>query len=285
MHVRGIGSVTEGKLRLRSPDGITVEPARIDLGRLEQGKEKVVRLKVKAAAGTADGLYPLRIEPEGETRAAAGELPVSVGVVITEDRRLPRLAQWVVRAPGYTMKVDHTSGVSYYLLDADGHRRHGRIHNTNSCFGLPGVERDGHWLFRYGIPCRFVWDGKTSLTIGCPTEGHNDARLRYTFHEDRIVVGLIAPTNPTREQTVWLGNFDTLGPPRHTGTQKRPSDPITADWLFFPHPVHRQGLLLTLPPKTPVQARGTALNFPMRVGQEAVLRFATEAEVPGEKQE
>ena len=31
------------------------------------------------------------------------------------------MMQYLVRAPGYTIKVDARSGVSYYLLDAHGH--------------------------------------------------------------------------------------------------------------------------------------------------------------------
>jgi hypothetical protein len=278
IYCSGLGEA-QGRLRLRAPKGITVEPTLIDLGRMKEGDERSVRVRVKAAEDAVTGLHDLHIEPEGDTPATAGKLLVSVGLVLTEDKRLPRLAQWIVRAPGYTMKVDHTSGVSYYLLDGDGHRRHGRIHNTNACFGLPGIERDGQWLFRYGIPCRFVWDGKNTLTIGCAADRQNDARLRYTFHEDRIVLTMIPPTNPTLEQTMWLGNFDVLGPPRHNGTQKRPGDPIMADWVFFPHPIHRQGLLVNLPPKTDVRARGAAVSFPVRAGKDVTLRFATEEEV------
>jgi hypothetical protein len=177
------------------------------------------------------------------------------------------------------MKVDHLSGVSYYLLDADGHRRHGHIHNNNFCFGLPALERDGRWVFRYRRPCRFVWDGKNTLTAGSGDD-RNEGRLRYTFHEDRIVLGLIAPTSPKLTFNLWLGNWDALGTPRHNGTQKAPYQPIEANWFFFPHPVHRQGVLLTLPAKKPLSHRGTALSLPLRVRQEVVIRFATAAELP-----
>jgi pilus assembly protein CpaB len=46
-------------------------------------------------------------------------LPVSVGVVLKKDRRVPRLAQWVARAPGYTMKVDEFSGVANRIAPGD----------------------------------------------------------------------------------------------------------------------------------------------------------------------
>ncbi len=280
LHFRCVGQgEAQGKLRMTAPDDITIEPGTLDLGKLRDGGEKIIRVRVKARPGAASALHAIRIEPVGDTPAAVGELPVSVGVVVTEDNRVPLAAQWVVRAPGYIMKVDHFSGVAYSLLDADGHRRHGAVYNTNFCFGMPGVERAGQWLFRYHEPCRFVWEGKNTLTVGSGSAGQ-DARLRYTFHEDRIVMSLVPPTKPTEQQTMWLGNFDALGKPRHNGTQKAPHLPVEGSWFFFPHPVYRQGVLLLLPEKTPLNYRGSAVNFPLRAGQEVTLRFATEGELP-----
>ena len=269
----------QGRLRFKVPEAITVEPPEVDIGRMKEGEEKVVPLRVRAAANAANALHRIRVRPDRQGLAAVGLLPVAVGVVITEDKRVPMTAQFVVRAPGYTMNIDQVSGVSYYLLDADGHRRHGSIHNTNFCFGLPGLERDGRWVLRYRQPCRFVWEGKKTLTVGSGDD-RQEGRLRYTFLEDRIVMALVPPTNPTLEFTLWLGNFDALGTPRHNGTQKNPHDPIVADWCFFPHPVHRQGVLLILPAKIPLHARGTAVHFPIRAEQPVVLRFATEEELP-----
>src|SRR5262249_61864265 len=128
---------------VRSPAGVTVEPAVIGLGGMREGQERSVRLRVKAAADAAVALHEVSVEPMGGLRAAPGSLAVSVGVVMTEDRRLPMLSQWVVRAAGYTMKVDHRRGVSHFLLDGDGNRRHGRIHNTKSCYGTPPIRAQG----------------------------------------------------------------------------------------------------------------------------------------------
>jgi hypothetical protein len=101
-----------------------------------------------------------------------------------------------------------------------------------------------------------------------------EAALVYALTGDR------RSTDPRLEYTMWLGNFDALGPARHDGMQKAPHEPVVADWLFFPHPVHRQGVLLLLPTKTPLSPRGTSVSFPLRAGREVVLRFATEEEVP-----
>jgi hypothetical protein len=196
---------------------------------------------------------------------------------MTEDKRLPMLAQWVIRAPGYTMKVDQRSGVSYFLLDGDGNRRHGRIHNTNFCYGIPAVQCDGEWVFRYGKPCRFVWDGPNSLTVGALPDRH-DGRLRYTFHEDRVAIALVEPTDAKKEFTFWLGNFDALKPPQHNGAKDRASRATEASRFYFPHPVHRQGVLLIAPRKLPLQHQATAVHFPVHAGQTIELRFVTEGE-------
>jgi hypothetical protein len=270
---------TRGRLRLVAPKGITVEPAAVDVAGMSAGDEKVLRLRVKAEAGAANALHAVRMEPADGAMAATKELLVSVGVVITEDKRIPLAAQTVIRAPGYTMKVDQLSGVSYYLLDADGHRRHGRIHNTNFCYGLGAVARNGRWALRYGDRCRFVWEGKNTLTI-VSGNGQEQVRLRYTFHEDRLTLALVPPTDPKLTYTMWLGNFDALGAPRHEGTQKQSGGLMAGSWFFFPHPVHKQGVLLQLPPKTPVDPRGSAVHFPVRSGQAVVLRFAEVGELP-----
>ena len=38
----------------------------------------------------------------------------------------------------------------------------------------------------------------------------------------------------------------------HNGTQRVPHEPVVAEWLFFPHPVYRRGLLLRFSKKTAV---------------------------------
>ncbi len=88
---------------------------------------------------------------------------------------------------------------------------------------------------------------------------------------------------------MWMGTFEGLGAPVHTGKQEQPWLPITADWLFFPHPVYRQGLLLTPPRRAPVKyclggPDCDAVNFPIKAGQAATLQFATKVEVDALKQ-
>ena len=284
MHLRCVGQGKPGgQYRLVTHKGLTVEPAQIAVEPLAEGQERTVRFKVRAAMDAPNILHEIRMIPEQGLRAASQSLPVSIGVVMTSDNRVPKSGQFVVRAPGYTMKVDHYSGVSFYLLDADGHRRFGRVTRGNFLTGFPGIACEGKWSLRFGMPCEGIWSGTNHLTVRpLGLGGGPNARLQYTFYQNRIVMSLVPPTDPTKEFTMWLGNFDILGPPIHNGKQDAPHLPIVADRFFFPHPQYRQGVLLTTPPKTPLQFRQTAVSFPVRVGQQVTLRFAEESETQAE---
>jgi hypothetical protein len=281
LHLRsvGVGQVT-GRLRIETPEAVTADPAQIEVKPLGEGEDRVIKLIVRADKSAPQALRAIRLVPDDGLRTASCELPVSVGVVITEDHTRPMGAQYIVRAPGYTMKVDETSGVSFSLLDAEGRRRCGRIHNTNFVHGIPGVELDGKWLYHFGTPCSFIWPGGNMLTIGCGELYENSGlRLAYKFYENRIAIAVIPPTNPTKTPTMWLGTFEGIGPPRHNGKPDQRTDgPIVADRFFFPHPVYHEGLLLTTPPNTPLMYRGTAVSFPIRRDQEIGIQFVPESE-------
>jgi hypothetical protein len=204
--------------------------------------------------------------------------------VLKKDRRVPRLAQWVARAPGYTMKVDEFSGVGIYLLDPDGHRRFGRFATGNFIYGFGAVQYSNDWIFRAQQACQQVWSSPASLTF------LGDGRLNYEFREDKIVIKYLNPPRADQDQTMWLGNFDVLGTPVHNGTQRVPHEPVVAEWLYFPHPVYRQGVIVRFAKKTAVtlnlptlypQAVGqSAVHFPMRSGEEVALSFTTREELP-----
>ncbi len=251
---------------------------------MEEGEERTVHFKVRAEKDAANLLREIRLLPDSGLQAAGQSLIVSTGVVMTADNRVPKCGQYVVRAPGYTTKVDHYSGTSFYLLDADGHRRFGRVVTGNFLTGFPGVACEGRWSLVFGHQCEGIWTGQNNLTVRpLGLDGGPNARLLYTYFPDRIVIGMAPPTDLTKEFTMWLGNFDFLGPPVHNGKQEQPWSPIVADRFFFPHPLYRQGVLLTTPPKTALQLRGdTAVSFPIRAGQEVTLRFAEKSEIRGE---
>ena len=281
VHVRSVGAgQASGRLQIAAPQGLAVDPPAIDISSLGAGEERIVKLSVRKTGKLPNDLYSIRFVPAEGTPAAPQTLTASVGVVITVDRRVPLSMQYAVRAPGYTINVDGYSGVSFYLLDADGHRRHGRLYGLNFQYGIPSVEGASRWR----TPAGFIWQGSDNLTIGA-----DPARLHYKFYEDRMVFAVAPPTDPTKTWTMWMGTFEGLGAPLHTGKQEQPWLPITADWLFFPHPTYRQGMLLIPPRQAPVKyclggPDCDAVNFPIKAGQEVSLQFATKAEVDVLKQ-
>jgi hypothetical protein len=284
--LRAIGrGEAAGTLRFVAPAGISVVPATVEITPpLAEGATRNVTFRIKADAGLRDGMFEVRCEPVGETPAAAEVLPVSVGVVLKKDRRVPRLGQWVARAPGYTIKVDDFSGVGIYLLDPDGHRRFGRFITGNFIHGFGAVQRGNEWLFRAQQASQQIWNSRDSLTF------LGDGRLQYEFGEDRIVIRYLNPSRAEQVQTMWLGNFDILEAPLHNGTQEAPHLPVVASWLYFPHPKYRQGVLLRFSKKIPVtlnipppihQADGqSAVEFPVRSGDEVSLSFTTREKLP-----
>jgi hypothetical protein len=281
LHLRAVGAGrTAGQFRVSAPKPLRVEPAQIAVEALDEGQERTVRFKVRTAKDAASRLWEIQLLPEGGLAAAIQTLLVSTGVVMTPDNRIPKSAQFVIRAPGYTTKVDHYSGTSFYLLDAEGHRRFGRVATGNFLTGFPGLAFENRWVIVFGHQCEGIWTGANNLTVRpLGLDGTPNARLLYSYFEDRIVIRMVQPTDPTKEFTMWLGNFDFLGPPVHNGTQEQPWSPIVADRFFFPHTLYRQGVLLLTPPKTAVQLLGdTALRLPIRASQEITLRFCEAAE-------
>jgi hypothetical protein len=283
MTLRAVGrGAASGALQFIAPKGISVAPEAVELSPpLEQGTERPVTLRIKAETDLPDGLFEVVAKPVGETRAAIETLPVSVGVVLKKDRRIPRLSQWVARAPGYTMKVDEFSGVGTYLLDSHGHRRFGRFATGNFIHGFGAVQRGNDWIFRAQQACQQVWSSPTSLTF------LSDGRLNYEFREDDIRIKYLNPSRANEEQTMWLGNFDMLEAPVHNGTQRVPHEPVIAEWLFFPHPAFDEGVLVRFSKRTPVTLHlstptvaQSAIHFPVRSGDEVSLSFTTREKLP-----
>jgi hypothetical protein len=273
LHLRCVGQgQVAGRLHIKAPDGLSVEPATVEVPALGEGAGRTVTLTVRKTGKIDKGLHPLAIVPDGSLRASPGTFMTSVGVVITTDRRRPLNAQYVVRAPGYTTKVDQYSGVSFYLLDADGHRRFGRFYG-NFATGFPSLEGGA----RYRHPCEYIWPADDGMTVGF----NDGTRLRYAFDENRITYSMVQPRDPPKIRTAWLGTFDTFDDPIH---QSRPADADgkgTAEWYFLPHPVFRQGLLVTLAPKamlTYPKGYGYGVSLPWKYGDQIVLQFMTPAE-------
>jgi hypothetical protein len=105
--------------------------------------------------------------------------------------------------------------------------------------------------------------------------------MRYTFYEDRMVFAVVRPSDPLKTYPMRMGTFDDMSEPVYNGQPEGGHQFATyvVDRMFFPHQVYRQGVLITPPPQTPVSWSGEAISFPMMVGQEVSLQFATKAEV------
>ncbi len=271
LHLRCVGPGTvSGRLRITAPAGLRVEPSVVEIPRLAEGREQTVPLIVTKSGPLKKGLYPPQVSPDGGLRAVTAALLISVGVVITPDRRHPEQPQYVVRAPGYTTQVDEHSGVSFYLLDADGRRRFGRFYG-NFAFGFPGIEG----VLQYRTPCKSVLAGEGEMTI--VTE---QAQLHYAFDEERIIYSVVPPSDPDRVWKIWLGTFDILENPLRKSREGEGTNG-GAETYFLPHPVFRQGMLITLPPGTELtypKGYGYAVSFPLQTGKQVVIQFLSRQE-------
>src|SRR5262249_61677819 len=137
-----------------------------------------------------------------------------------------------------------------------------------SCDACGAVQRGRGSLSARGRASLQVWSPPSPL----PFLG--EGRLRSEFREERVAICYLIPSRAEQEQTMWLGNFDTLEAPVHKGSQGAPHKPVVADWLYFPHPTYRQGVLLRfsrtipvtlhLPPPIPPADGQAAVELPVR---------------------
>ncbi|MGA2618213.1 MAG: hypothetical protein ABSF26_11420 [Thermoguttaceae bacterium] len=64
MHLRAVGpGKVRGALQVSTRDGVIVTPSRIEIVPLDEGQDRIVRLKVRAAEKAAKGLYPITFVP------------------------------------------------------------------------------------------------------------------------------------------------------------------------------------------------------------------------------
>lgn len=258
LHLRCVGAgIVQGRLRVAAPAALQVEPPFIDIPPLGEGEERVITLTVRASEQATTGLYTLKLVAEEGLQAAPIAVPVSVGVVLSLDRRVPHDMQTVIRAPGYTMKLDHSTGMPSWILDADGQRRY-----ALGNFHTPLLELTNLADGKASGPCGGVWIDDNRLT--CLT----GPRVAFTVHEDCIVIALAGMPSPDAKWTLTLNNFLDINPPLRTST-------ATAEISFYPPDYHRQGLLVIAPPRPPDY---TGDGFPLQHGEELVLKFAIEDE-------
>lgn len=270
LHVRCVGAGgVQGKLRVVAPPALRVEPALIDVAPLNEGEERVLHLSVRSTEAAASELYTVQFVPTNGLSGATFTLPVSVGVVISIDRRVPFNKMTVVRAPGYTLKLGQYLGYPVVILDADGNRRYaeGMLHTP--LFTLantkPGTDNTVY-------PAHDIWLKESSEFAFTNGPGVHatalcfPARTGYSFFEDRFVLQVIPPSDPYATWELNLTNFLGLKDPVRTTTNN-------VETTFYPPYQFRQGLRVTTLPR-PADYQGN--GYRIKTSQEVTFKFDTE---------
>ncbi len=265
---------------------------------LERIENSVSELTIAVKPDVPSQLFSLRVSPESSTGAQfyAEELPVSVGVVITEDNRFPRMGDFVVRSPRYKMRVNKTYGNSYYLLDRDGQRRHGIVGGPgiSLAYGLPSVRdmsiddsASTHgpmhhgYLLRWGQETNGFWIGPSNL-YGIPPWG--GFQYNYRFTPEYIVFEMSQANGKEYQLRLWY----LLNPPTPnvtiqsggnadgTGTEKY-------QWVCVDQPPLKDQILVMTPAQSGLTARtGGALTMECRnvhQGSKMVIGFVRPEEL------
>jgi hypothetical protein len=216
-----------------------------------------------------------------------------VGVVITEDDRLPRLGDFVIWSPRYKLRVSKTYGNSYYLLDRDGQRRHGLLYGLSYAYGFPSVRdlavddsASTHKYFgeilRWGQECSFFWPGKYHLSAIPSWSGF---RYNYRFTPEYIVFEITEASG--QEYEFRLGHFAS---PRmgdftvQTGGNADGKSTEPYQWICVDQPPLQDRLLIMAPSQSGLRAwsYGPSLMVDfrnMRQGSRMVLGFVRPAEL------
>jgi hypothetical protein len=297
LKIRGANSTpASGALVVEHLVPLTVTPDRIRYGPLAEGEEKEIPLAVTARSDAPERMFTLRVAPDasGGAQCCPEELPVSVGVVMTEDDRLPHLGDFVARSPRYVMRVSKTYGTSYYLLDRDGQRRHGPLYGLSLSDGFPGVRdlavdagASTHGfeanILHWGQECAAFWPGKKSLLAIPLSPGF---RYGYRFMPEYIVFEI--PQASGKEYALRLGLF--ANPRAESGTQQQSGGNMDGkgaepyQWVCVVQPPLRDRLLIMTPPQSGLrtQAGGPLLTVDfrnMRQGSRMVMGFVRAGEL------
>jgi len=270
LHVRcvGQGSV-QGKLRVVAPPALKVEPVELDIAPLSEGEERILRFNVRATEKATNEHYTIQFVPTDGLPGATLKLPVSVGVVISSDRRVPFNKMTVVRAPGYTLKLSQYLGYPVVILDADGNRRYGEGMLHTQLFTLvntkPGTDNTVY-------PAHDIWLKESSEFAFTNGPGVHatalcfPARMGYSFFEDRFTVAVIPPSDPYATWELNLTNFLGLKDPVRSTTNN-----VETTW--YPPYLFKQGLsVTTLPRPADYQGKG----FLLKTSQDVTFKFDTE---------
>ena len=146
-----------GALLVDAPQGITIEPARMDLTDFAAGEERSFTLKVQAGPNAANQLQRISLRRENLGLAVIHDegLPISVGVAMQREQLWPGEFACKIFSPRYVLRIPYSDTVAAtMLLDPDGLRRHG-TGNKKSFAAFPRVylqQADGKGWTQSDLP-------------------------------------------------------------------------------------------------------------------------------------
>ena len=260
MTLRAVGrGEAAGALRFVAPEGISVEPATVELAPpLAEGATRTVTLRIKARAGLARRPVrgPLRARrrhaggggdpaglgrrgaQEGPPRAAAGPVGRAGAGVHDEGGRVQRRGH-LPAGPGRPPPVRPLRHREFHL------RLRGRPAGRR--MALPRAA---------GQPAGLEFAGLAHV----PRRRAAPVRVPRGPGRDPLP----EPVARSRSRPCGWGTSTRSGAPVHDGTQEAPHKPVVADWLYFPHPTYRRGVLLRFSRKIPVTLHLPPLHPPGR---------------------
>jgi hypothetical protein len=233
---------------------------------------------LKAPASPRSHLPPAAIAPPAAARPR-------IAVTITEDDRHPLFPLWVVRAPGYEMRIHRKTGVSRTLIGPDGQLLSGGEWWAGSGFfevRLPtGAEETAP--FAWNHPARQLrWRDQT-LEVSAPggesfTATFGRHAIRYRFH---------GKTGIDYRASMQSFFHHTSG--RVRGATDRPDLPATLagfHWSYHQNPALSPACAVLLTPREPAtwafRPASAAAYWTIRDGDEFVLLFASEKDIEGQ---
>jgi hypothetical protein len=167
------------------PSGLALDPPRPAFGTLASGDSVIVTATLVAEGAQPGGRtlrYRLHYRVAGADtviRTAALALPVAVGPVLEAMYQHPQPAAYRVDAPGFTAKLDMTSGLWRYLADDDDTVRL----DGSPLFTFSDGQRD---LLTPGTTHAFTWP--TEVPAHLKAHAYDRARYDLQFLNDRVVV-------------------------------------------------------------------------------------------------
>jgi hypothetical protein len=214
--------------------------------------------------------------------APAATRPRPTAVTIAEDNRHPLFPMWVVRAPGYEMRIHRKSGVSRTLIGPDGQLLFGKEWWGGSGFfevRLPtGAEETAPVAWNH--PARELrWRDQTLEVTATSGESFTATfgphAIRYRFH---------GKTGVDYRASMQSFFHHTSG--RVRSAKDQPNLPATLagfHWTYHQNPALSPACAVLLTPREPAtwsfSPASAAAYWTIRDGDQFLLLFASEKEI------